>query len=355
MFEEILNASPDAVLLVDAAGSISYANAASREVLGYTPEELVGQSIEQLVPPPLRRAHRESREKYQAAPWVRTMGKELELVTQHPDGRQVPVDIKLSPMGGQTLCIVRDAGERRAAETALRQLNEELRKLDSQRNRFLGILAHDLRSPLTVVRGYADLLLGRRMGTLGTEQREAVIQVRDSANLMLSLVNDLLDVTAIQEGALSLRLEPTRLVELVEKAVARHQILAAEKEQVIDFRSEVDEVELLLDPSRINQVLDNLLSNAVKYSPTGGRIRVGLAQEEGQFLLSVRDSGPGIPETHRDRLFQPYSPGGATPTGDETSVGLGLAIVHKIVLGHRGRVWFEPGAPGSVFHVALPD
>lgn len=283
------------------------------------------------------------------------MGTGLDLVVQHPDGRQVPVDIKLSPLGDRTLCILRDASERRAAERDLRRLNEELRELDAQRNRFLGILAHDLRSPLTVVRGYADLLLGRRMGTLGSEQRDAVGQIRDATNLMLNLVNDLLDVTAIQEGALSLRLEPTRAVALVEKAVARHRILAADKEQRIDFKAETEEVELLLDPNRINQVLDNLLSNAIKYSPPGGEIQVRLVCEDGQFLLSVRDSGPGIPEAYRENLFQPYSPGGATPTGDETSVGLGLAIVHKIVLGHRGRVWFEPGAPGSVFQVALPE
>jgi PAS domain S-box-containing protein len=208
--EEILNASPDAILLVDARGLVSYANAASREVLGRPPEELVGLSIEQLVPEGLRQAHQERREAYQASPRIRSMGKTLDLVALVPDGRQVPVDIKLSPMGDQTLCIVRDASERRNAEEALRRLNEELQILDGQRNRFLGILAHDLRSPLCVTRGYADLLLGRRMGTLGEAQRDAVLQIRESANLMLNLVNDLLDVTAIQEGALSLRLEPTR-------------------------------------------------------------------------------------------------------------------------------------------------
>ncbi len=353
---EILNSLPDGVLMTDREGIILFASRSCAELLGYTVEELVGQAVEQLVPLSLRVVHRAQRELYQQTPQVRSMqGRAGRTVALTKSGQELAVDIKLSPVDGCILAVVRDARPRLEAEKELRQTNQALLRLDAQRSQFLGVLAHDLRSPLSVSLGYARMLLAGRLGTLQPAQEEALEQVRQSAEFMLRLVNDLLDASAIEQGVLTLRRAPTRLLKLVEQTVARHRLIAASKGQSIQLSHQGDDPELSLDETRILQVLDNLLSNAIKFSPPGQPIEVTLSQDEQEIQVAVRDHGPGVPEKERDNLFRPYTTCQTSPTGSESSTGLGLAIVYKITLGHGGRVWYEPAPQGGVvFKLAFP-
>ncbi len=250
---------------------------------------------------------------------------------------------------------VRYAMERRRAHNELAVLTEELRRSNAQKDQFLGIAAHDVRNPLSVVRGYADFLLAGAAGPVNEEQVEILRSMRRSADFMLRLVEDLLDFSRIQSDRLEVEREPVRLGELVQRVVSVNRMLAQKKD--IDLRlAHLDDVpEMLLDEHKIEQVLDNLLTNAVKFSHRGTSIDVRVEHRGGAAVLSVRDRGVGIPPDDLPKVFAPFEKTRARPTGGERSTGLGLAIVRNIVEAHRGTidVESEPGV-GSTFTVRLP-
>lgn len=242
-----------------------------------------------------------------------------------------------------------------AASEELRRTNAELERLHAKKDQLLGVVAHDLRNPLGVVRGYADFLLTGVTGELSAEQDDIVRTVRRTADYMLHFVHDLLDLSRIQAGALELERSPTDLASLVEDVVRVENMLAQQKEIRIDV-VRADAVEpLLLDEHKMRQVLDNLLSNAVKFSHRGAKVDVTLVRGDGEVHVIVEDRGVGIPAGEIDRLFQPFQKTGARPTGGERSTGLGLAIVRNIVEAHGGRIWVESEVGrGTTFHVRVP-
>ncbi len=242
-----------------------------------------------------------------------------------------------------------------AMQRELAQKNAELARLNELKNQFLGMAAHDLRNPLSVIIMYSQFLLD---GDLSAEQRDFLLKINQMSEFMVNLVNDLLDVSAIESGRLTLDLWPTDLAALVSDNVARNRLLAARKQIEIALESALESAaapRLLLDAAKIEQVLDNLIGNAVKFSPPGSRVRVTLEQADNEARIAVQDQGPGIPPEEQARLFQPFGRGRSKGTGSEKSTGLGLMIVKRIVTAHGGRIWLEsePGA-GATFFVALP-
>lgn len=259
-------------------------------------------------------------------------------------------------------------GEREIYEDLLRANNEltnlqrelthknlELQALDEQKNRFVGIAAHDLRSPLSAIMGYSEFLEGDESARLGPEQQEFIGIIKDSSRFMLGLVDELLDITTIESGHMQLDRSPTDLARLVANSVAAHRWLASRKSIAIESAPAPSLPPLSIDARKIAQVLNNLLSNAVKFSQPGTRIRVTLGGEDGHAWISVQDQGPGIPAEDMGKLFKPFGRTSVRPTADERSTGLGLAIARSIVEGHGGRIWAEsrPGE-GSTFHFTLP-
>lgn len=232
--------------------------------------------------------------------------------------------------------------------------NAELERVNEQKNRFVGMAAHDLRSPLGVILNYAEFLEAEAV--LTPEQRDFVTVIKRTSRFMLGLVDDLLDVSTIEAGRLELNREPTDLVALVEHTVMLNRTLASPKQITIAFHPPVEPLApMLLDPGKMQQVLNNLISNAVKFSPPGSAVDVAMEVTGDQVMIGVRDQGPGIADDQRAKLFKPFSKTGARPTGGERSTGLGLMIVQRIVQGHGGEVRVESvvGA-GSKFIVVLP-
>jgi PAS domain S-box-containing protein len=256
---------------------------------------------------------------------------------------------------------IRDITERTRAEQALAsyavqlsEKNEELERLNEQKNRFLGIAAHELRSPLQFILAYSEFLVDEASGVLTDRQMQFLSIIRSSSEFVVRLVNDLLDVAKIDAGKLELDPDSTDLVALVRKNVSLNRTLAARKE--VDIRLEHETLPpIVLDPDKMVQVLNNLINNAVKYSPPGTTVEVRLGRQDDRAHLSVYDRGPGIPADDIDRVFQPFETTKSKGPDGEKGTGLGLAIAKKIVEGHRGRIWVEsePGQ-GSTFHVTLP-
>ncbi len=240
-----------------------------------------------------------------------------------------------------------------AMQRELARKNAELARLNDLKNQFLGMAAHDLRNPLSIVLSYSEFLL-ESASALGTEQQHLLSQIHHLSRFMVRLVNDLLDVTAIESGQLLLDLWSADLTVLVRDNVGRNRLLASRKGIEIDLEV-VDLPPTLLDATKIEQVLDNLISNALKFSPPGSRVRVELARQDNQARLSVQDQGPGISPQDQERLFKPFQRTRDQSTGGEKSTGLGLVIVKQIVEGHGGRIELSSQVgQGSMFTVYLP-
>jgi PAS domain S-box-containing protein len=250
-----------------------------------------------------------------------------------------------------------EAEEReRALRQELEQQNERLRELNETKNQFLGMAVHDLRNPLASIVLSAGTIARGTVGDVNEDQQEVLEWITDSANSMLRLVNDLLDVSTIESGKLNLQTEPVDLSDFLQHAVALHRSRAAEKGIELELvLPEGEPVETSVDPQRFRQVVDNLVSNAIKFCEAGARVDVSLGVEDDSAVIAVADTGPGIPEQEIESLFQPFARTSTTPTGGEQSTGLGLVICRKVVEAHGGEISVTSQVGhGTTFTVTLP-
>jgi signal transduction histidine kinase len=237
----------------------------------------------------------------------------------------------------------------------LEKRNVELEKLNNMKNQFLGMAAHDLRTPLGAIFTYSEFLLDEASRALTREQIEFLATIKGSSEFLLGLVNELLDISKIEAGKLELDLKPTDLVSLIHHNVVLHRPLAENKQIRLEFRCDHAFPEIMLDQSKIRQVMDNLISNAIKFSHPGSAIEIRATETGKLAVVSVRDEGQGIPPADLGHLFMPFEKTSVRSTAGEKSTGLGLAIVRKMVEGHRGKVWVESEVgQGSIFYFSLP-
>jgi signal transduction histidine kinase len=241
-------------------------------------------------------------------------------------------------------------------ERELRERIEELQGLNRLKNEFVGMAAHDLRSPLAVVEMYASFLLEDPNSCLTTKERDFLRVIKNQGRFMLNLINDLLDVTQIESGRLDLKVQTGDLVEFVRRNVDFNASLAARRDVAIDLEVEAAASAMIaFDPNRVEQVLNNLVGNAVKFSPAGSRIVVRVGCEEELVRVSVIDKGPGIPSEELPVLFKPFYRGSAPLPPGERSTGLGLPIARRIVEAHGGGIGVESQlGRGSTFWFTLP-
>ncbi|MBU1106798.1 MAG: GAF domain-containing sensor histidine kinase [Candidatus Riflebacteria bacterium] len=235
------------------------------------------------------------------------------------------------------------------------QTLERLRKLNDTKNKFLGIAAHDLRSPLAAVQSYSEML--EEPGICDDADRKTFIlgRIKTITKRMFNLINDLLDISAIESGQLKLDLQLTELIPFLNEALENHELTAKMKEITILGEIPATLPAIEIDAKRIAQVIDNLISNAVKFSPKGTTVTLRSSEESGKIKISVSDHGQGIPEEEQKKLFQEFGKTSVKPTDGEKSTGLGLAIVKKIITGHGGQVGVKSKVgEGSTFYFTLP-
>jgi signal transduction histidine kinase len=243
-----------------------------------------------------------------------------------------------------------------AQKAAIEQRNAELRRLNDLKNAFLGIAAHDLRSPLSLIQMSAEMLIDHDAQLSAAQSAKLIRDIVRHAEHMLTLLNDLLDMAQIESGNLNLKEQLIDLDDFLGEAVKWHTAMAAPKGTRLELLQVPAPGEALADPLRLRQVIDNLVSNAVKYSPPGSTVHVAAQRSDSGWRVTVSDEGPGLTPADRPRLFQDFARLSARPTGGEKSVGLGLAIVRRIVDAHGGQVGAdsEPGH-GATFWFTLPD
>lgn len=235
------------------------------------------------------------------------------------------------------------------------RLYQSLLDANELKNRFLGIVVHDLRNPIGIVRGYLQIMLRGIVGEISEKQRELLERMDVASGSMLTLISDLLDISAIESGRFELERQPTDYAAFLAKVRDQNQLLADGKNISIKLEVQGELPNVLMDANRMNQVVSNLLSNAVKFSFSGSAVTIRAWHEDDRVCTVVEDQGQGIHPDDMPKIFSEFSRTRTRPTAGEKSTGLGLAIVKKVILAHGGSVWADskPGQ-GSRFGYAIP-
>ena len=235
------------------------------------------------------------------------------------------------------------------------RLYQQLVKLNELKDKFLGMAAHDLRNPITVVKGYLAILLDDLLGEIPGPQREIMAKMDKACQTMLSLIDDLLDVSAIEAGALQLKPQQVDICEFLTECYESNRILAKPKEIELKLALHAPLPEAWIDTDRINQVVNNLITNALKFSHPKTTVTLEAKANEDHVEISVVDQGQGIPKDEIPKVFREFGRVSVRPTAGESSTGLGLAIVKRIVKAHNGQIWVESEVgKGSTFTFSLP-
>ncbi len=231
--------------------------------------------------------------------------------------------------------------------------NDKLLSLNNEKNNLIGIVAHDLKSPLNQIKG---LLIILKMTTTNiSEETMGYIEMMEkSAAKLLDMIAKILDVEAIESTDLNLVLEKTDLTEIMNNIADRYVLMASQK-RISILRTISSNVYATVDKGYVDQVLENLISNAIKFSPIDKKVTINLFQSGGKVIGEIKDEGPGLTADDKTKLFGKYQKLSAVPTGNETSTGLGLSIVKKFVEAMKGEIWCESEAGnGASFFVAFP-
>lgn len=348
----LLEAAPDAMVVIDPDGTIVLANAQVERLSGYPRDELIGAAIERLVPERLRDRHRGHRGAFLTSPKTRPMGAGLELSLRHRDGHEIPVEISLSPFrAGDQLLIsaaIRDATDRIHAHQALRNAKRKAEQTSRGKTDLLASASHDLRQPLQAARLYLEVA---RRHPANAELLEKIGACLVSLS---DLLEKLLHVSKLDAGAVlpAHRAFPVQTV--LDRLADEFTPLAQARGLALRWVPTGAVVES--DPGLLYQALQNLLSNALRYTAEG-RVLLGCRRAGSTVQVQVWDTGTGIPSDQLARIFDAFYQLDNPARSDEQAqgAGLGLAIVQRLVhlLGHEVRVRSTLGR-GSVFEVVLP-
>jgi len=357
-FRGLLESAPDAMVIVDPAGKITMVNQQAEMQFGYTRDELVGQSVDKLVPESLRNLHSVHRDGYVKKAHLRPMGQGRELFGVRKNGEEFPVEISLSPLdtddGLLISSSIRDISERKRFENMLSEKNLQLETADKAKDLFLAGMSHELRSPLQAIIGFGDLLAEELQGSLNDDQKKYVHHILEDSQHLLALVNDILELSKIESGGLQLCWESFDTKDAIEEVIFSVQSRVEAKSIRIETNVGAS-LQLHADYLRFKQVLYNLLSNAIKFTPNGGQISI-TATRTGEFVeIAVTDNGIGIPDEQHEAIFNKFHQLGALNRGCREGTGFGLPITRALVANHGGRIWLKskPGE-GSCFTFTIP-
>jgi PAS domain S-box-containing protein len=361
-YRSVLELAPDGMMVVDAEGVIQLVNAQTEKLFGYTRDELVGQSVEKLVPEDIREKHPGLRAEFHQSPNTREMGTGKELRGLRKDGSLFPVEIGLSPLpvregaAEQVAVSVRDITERKEQEDALRLAKAKAEEATEMKSMFLANMSHEIRTPMNAIIGLSHLALKT---PLNPKQNDYVCKIHNAGTSLLSIINDILDFSKIEAGKLHVENTDFQIDEVIASVTTLTAQKAHEKgiEFLVDVASDIPE-QLKGDPLRLGQVLTNLINNSIKFTERGEiRLRIETIKRTGekvQLRFSVQDTGIGMTKEQSARLFQPFSQADMSTTRKHGGTGLGLTICKRLVELMGGQIWLEsePGE-GSTFTFSL--
>ncbi len=340
--EAIVNQMGDGVVILDAEGKILLVNEAAENLTGFEADEVIGISCEEthqnmngtfkIILPETPKNETEEIFKTEGV-ILKEEGDEIHLRSVYSfvksfDGK---------PLGWVIL---------------LHDITEE-KKQEQTKNDFLSIVSHDLRTPLTAIKGYAATLLRFEEKLSPEIRKDSLNAINSEMDRFARLLDNLLDLSRIESGRLSIHLYSFNLKEMASKVVEMFKISTQNHQFVLNFPEVYPEA--YGDQDQVEQVLNNLISNAIKYSPTGGTIEISGSDQNEQIILSIKDQGMGIPKDQLEKIFERYHRVDSKATRLVSGTGLGLYISKKLIEAQGGKIWVESQiGKGSTFHVSLP-
>ena len=365
-YRRLFEAAKDGILILDVdTGRISDVNPFLVELLGSSHSEMLGKTVGELSPFKDIESNKVMLERLQTDGYVRY--EDLPLETS--DGRNIAVEFvsNVYQVGDKKViqCNVRDITERKRAEkkmhdiqAQLEQTNRDLIKRNEEIQYFYHTLSHELKTPLTAAREFVSIVIDGLAGELNPTQLNYLRIAKKSCTELAVYINDLLDATRLDTGKLHIELKAVSLAAIIHRAIAIMEPVAAGKKIRLSEELDTDLMDVMVDESRIMQILTNLLNNALKFTFEGGDVIVKLGQgpKNSEYVqISVTDNGCGIPKEQIDNLFHRFyqiKKGDATP---EKGVGLGLYLCREMVLLHGGNIWVESAlGRGSTFTFTIP-
>lgn len=351
-FRNLLESAPDAMIIIDEKGKIAIVNEQAEKMFGYGRAEILGQTIETLLPDRVRQNHVSHRQKFVADPRVRPMGEGMELLAKRKGGNEFPVEISLSPVrtggAGFVSSVIRDVTERKRMQDEIIAARREAERANKANSAFLAAASHDLRQPVQAL----SLLNGALRRTVKDERAlEMIDSQQHSLTAMTNLLNSLLDISRLDAGAVSPDFEEfpiSRLIDRLSDEFARQA-----RQQGLAFSSSSSNAIVNSDPNLLAEIIQNFVSNAIRYTEKGS-VTLECVESDGNCRIQVTDTGFGIEEDQIDAIFREFHQC-KTPGASKEGFGLGLAIVKRLadLLHLHIDVVSDPGK-GSCFSVTVP-
>jgi len=357
-FRTISASAKDAIIIMDDQGQVTYWNQSASRIFGFQKSEIIGKSLHPMLAPDRPKDfNRSEMLEFQKTGKSSVIGRTLDLTVKRKDGIYIPIELSLSAVKlkgrWNAIGIAREVAERKKAEQQVREARDKALDASKFKSQFLANMSHEIRTPMNAIIGMTDLAL---LTKLDTEQREYLEMVKSSADSLLALLNDILDFSKIEAGKLEVEFEPFNIREMIAATLGSLAIKAHQKniELAYNINQNVPE-KLMGDSMRIRQVIINLIGNAIKFTEIGevllNIIPINKSDKEVTLLFSVSDTGIGIPEEIRDRIFELFAQADGSTTRKYGGTGLGLAITSQLVKLMGGEIWVDSApAKGSTFY-----
>lgn len=345
--EVLFNSIGDGAVTTDEYGRITRLNPIAQNILGYTEKEALGSwfpklfaafnDIGQAIPLIERPVTR-------AFVTGKIISERLHYKTK--DGVLIPIAMTISPIMVKSQPV--------GCIEIFRDVTKEY-EIDKMKSDFISLASHQLRTPLSAIKTYAHMLLDGFMGPLSKPQAKSLKTIVSASNRMNETVSTLLNITRIESGSVIVARKPVAVVQIIEEVVDEHRLTSGDKEISVDISSPKENINLISDGVVLKEIISNLVSNALKYTPNQGQIKIVTRSKANHVIISVKDSGVGIPEESKNSVFTKFFRAENVVRQETSGTGLGLYLVKGLVNELGGDVWFDSiENEGSTFYVSLP-
>ena len=344
-YRELFESSTEGIIFTDMQGKIIDVNQAYIDMLGYSKERTIKLTYQQITP---KKWHKMEAEIVKNQILKRGYSDEYQKEYIRKDKTVFPISIRVwlkkdkngKPIG--MWGIVRDVTKEQ--------------EIDKVKSEFVSLASHQLRTPLTAVNWYTEMLLSGDIGKFQPEQKKYLKEIYNGNNNMIDLVKALLNVSRIELGTLAIEPESTNLKKLSDSVLEEFKLIIKKNKLKIekDYTKELSDINI--DPKLMRIVFQNLISNAIKYTPLGGQINIGITKQKSDILISVKDTGYGIPKDQQSKIFTKLFRADNIVEKETEGTGLGLYIIKYVVEQFKGKIWFESREnKGTTFYVTIPS